>query len=61
MLKKNMYFSNRKTLNANFIGSTRTTSSIECLTYCSVPSVCTSDHKPVWGLYKCSIRPGIDT
>lgn len=37
------------------------TSNIECLTYCSVPSVCTSDHKPVWGLYKCSIRPGIDT
>lgn len=44
-----------------FAGSTCTSSSIECLTYCSVPSVCTSDHKPVWGLYKCSIRPGIDT
>ncbi|CAI6364352.1 unnamed protein product [Macrosiphum euphorbiae] len=42
-------------------GSTCTSSSIECLTYCSVPTVCTSDHKPVWGLYKCSIRPGIDT
>ncbi|XP_050524164.1 inositol polyphosphate 5-phosphatase E isoform X3 [Daktulosphaira vitifoliae] len=36
-------------------------SHIECITYCSVPSVCTSDHKPVWGLYKCVIRPGIDT
>jgi len=34
---------------------------IECLAYSSVPSVCTSDHKPVWGLYKCQIRPGIDT
>lgn len=44
-----------------FVGSTSITSNIECLTYCSVPSVCTSDHKPVWGLYKCSIRPGIDT
>ncbi|VVC45340.1 Endonuclease/exonuclease/phosphatase,Inositol polyphosphate-related phosphatase [Cinara cedri] len=42
-------------------GSSSITSNIECLTYCSVPSVCTSDHKPVWGLYKCSIRPGIDT
>ncbi|RZF48921.1 hypothetical protein LSTR_LSTR003301 [Laodelphax striatellus] len=35
--------------------------SVECITYASVPSVCTSDHKPVWGLYRCSIRPGIDT
>lgn len=34
---------------------------LECLEYTSVPSVCTSDHKPVWGLYKCSVRPGIDT
>ncbi|XP_075231116.1 inositol-3-phosphate synthase [Lycorma delicatula] len=34
---------------------------LECLAYTSVPSVCTSDHKPVWGLYKCSVRPGIDT
>ncbi|XP_050423119.1 inositol polyphosphate 5-phosphatase E isoform X2 [Adelges cooleyi] len=42
-------------------GSQYMTSSIECLTYCSVPSVCSSDHKPVWGLYKCTIRPGIDT
>ncbi|XP_022201559.2 inositol polyphosphate 5-phosphatase E [Nilaparvata lugens] len=34
---------------------------VDCLTYTSVPSVCTSDHKPVWGLYRCSVRPGIDT
>ncbi|XP_014255150.1 inositol polyphosphate 5-phosphatase E isoform X2 [Cimex lectularius] len=34
---------------------------VECLAYSSVPSVCTSDHKPVWGLYRCPIRPGIDT
>ncbi|CAH0383897.1 unnamed protein product [Bemisia tabaci] len=37
------------------------TEKIECLAYYSVPSICTSDHKPVWGLYKCLIRPGIDT
>uniref|UniRef100_A0A8D8YH78 72 kDa inositol polyphosphate 5-phosphatase n=1 Tax=Cacopsylla melanoneura TaxID=428564 RepID=A0A8D8YH78_9HEMI len=33
---------------------------IHCLHYSSVPSICSSDHKPVWGLYKCSIRPGTD-
>ncbi|XP_076167372.1 inositol-3-phosphate synthase isoform X2 [Ptiloglossa arizonensis] len=34
---------------------------IECLVYDSVPSICTSDHKPVWGVFKTIIRPGIDT
>ncbi|XP_043527483.1 inositol polyphosphate 5-phosphatase E isoform X5 [Frieseomelitta varia] len=34
---------------------------IECLVYDSVPSICTSDHKPVWGVFKTTIRPGIDT
>nr|XP_050848130.1 inositol polyphosphate 5-phosphatase E isoform X4 [Vespula vulgaris] len=34
---------------------------IECLIYDSVPSICTSDHKPVWGVFKTTIRPGIDT
>nr|CAD7393359.1 unnamed protein product [Timema cristinae] len=34
---------------------------IECLFYMSVPSICTSDHKPVWGLYRTTVRPGIDT
>ncbi|XP_076659724.1 inositol-3-phosphate synthase isoform X1 [Halictus rubicundus] len=33
---------------------------IECLVYDSVPSICTSDHKPVWGVFKTTIRPGID-
>ncbi|KAL1452736.1 hypothetical protein WDU94_006939 [Cyamophila willieti] len=33
---------------------------IHCLHYSSVPSICSSDHKPVWGLYKCSVRPGTD-
>ncbi|XP_076380429.1 inositol-3-phosphate synthase isoform X3 [Megalopta genalis] len=33
---------------------------IECLVYDSVPSICTSDHKPVWGVFKTIIRPGID-
>lgn len=35
--------------------------SIACVTYASVPDICTSDHKPVWGLYRCPVRPGIDT
>lgn len=34
---------------------------LECLMYTSVPSICTSDHKPVWGLYRSTVRPGIDT
>ncbi|KAL0279308.1 UNVERIFIED_CONTAM: hypothetical protein PYX00_000898 [Menopon gallinae] len=34
---------------------------VSCIAYSSVPSICTSDHKPVWGLYKGSVRPGIDT
>lgn len=32
-----------------------------CLKYSSVQSVCTSDHKPVWGLFSSHVRPGIDT
>ncbi|KAJ9600816.1 hypothetical protein L9F63_001028 [Diploptera punctata] len=34
---------------------------LECLLYTSVPSICTSDHKPVWGLYRSIVRPGLDT
>ncbi|KAG5345944.1 INP5E phosphatase, partial [Acromyrmex heyeri] len=34
---------------------------IECLIYDSVPSMSTSDHKPVWGVFKTTLRPGIDT
>ncbi|XP_026294054.1 inositol polyphosphate 5-phosphatase E isoform X2 [Frankliniella occidentalis] len=32
-----------------------------CQKYSSVQSVCTSDHKPVWGLFSSHVRPGIDT
>ncbi|KAK3928558.1 Inositol polyphosphate 5-phosphatase E [Frankliniella fusca] len=32
-----------------------------CQKYNSVQSVCTSDHKPVWGLFSSHVRPGIDT
>uniref|UniRef100_A0A1B6E485 phosphoinositide 5-phosphatase n=3 Tax=Clastoptera arizonana TaxID=38151 RepID=A0A1B6E485_9HEMI len=35
--------------------------STKCLAYASVPCFCTSDHKPVWGLFRCHVRPGIDT
>lgn len=34
---------------------------ITCLEYDSVPSITTSDHKPVWGVFKAHVRPGIDT
>lgn len=34
---------------------------IECLVYDSVPSIVTSDHKPVWGVFKTHVRPGMDT
>lgn len=34
---------------------------IECISYDSVPTMITSDHKPVWGLFRNAIRPGVDT
>lgn len=34
---------------------------IECLAYDSVQSIITSDHKPVWALFRNYIRPGVDT
>ncbi|KAK9718065.1 Endonuclease-reverse transcriptase [Popillia japonica] len=34
---------------------------IECMLYDSVPSIVTSDHKPVWGVFKTHVRPGMDT
>lgn len=34
---------------------------LECIMYQSVQNICTSDHKPVWALFKTSVRPGIDT
>lgn len=36
-------------------------SQVECLAYDSVPSIVTSDHKPVWALFRNPIRPGVDT
>nr|XP_023027137.1 72 kDa inositol polyphosphate 5-phosphatase [Leptinotarsa decemlineata] len=34
---------------------------LQCLVYDSVPSITTSDHKPVWGVFKVHLRPGLDT
>lgn len=34
---------------------------LQCLIYDSVPSITTSDHKPVWGVFKAHLRPGLDT
>ncbi|XP_019872159.1 inositol polyphosphate 5-phosphatase E isoform X2 [Aethina tumida] len=34
---------------------------LQCLIYDSVPSITSSDHKPVWGVFKVHIRPGLDT
>ncbi|XP_068631973.1 inositol polyphosphate 5-phosphatase E [Battus philenor] len=35
-------------------------SGLKCLAYNSAQSVCTSDHKPVWGLFSAALRPGTD-
>lgn len=34
---------------------------IVCLAYDSVPSITSSDHKPVWALFRNAIRPGVDS
>lgn len=34
---------------------------IENVAYDSVPSIISSDHKPVWALFKVSVKPGIDS
>lgn len=36
-------------------------SPVKCLAYDSVQSIITSDHKPVWALFRSIIRPGVDT
>ncbi|KAM7355743.1 inositol-3-phosphate synthase isoform 1-T4 [Cochliomyia hominivorax] len=36
-------------------------SMVQCLLYDSVPSITTSDHKPVWALFKTVIRAGTDS
>ncbi|XP_049869041.1 inositol polyphosphate 5-phosphatase E isoform X2 [Pectinophora gossypiella] len=42
------------------ISSVPVTSGLKCVAYNSVQSVCTSDHKPVWGLFSAALRPGTD-
>jgi len=42
-------------------GVSNTHLSVECLAYDSVPSIISSDHKPVWALFRNAIRPGIDS
>lgn len=37
------------------------TTPVECLSYDSVPSITSSDHKPVWALFRASIRAGTDS
>lgn len=34
---------------------------VECLAYDSVPSIISSDHKPVWALFKTCVRAGTDS
>lgn len=34
---------------------------VKCIAYDSVPNITTSDHKPVWALFRNLIRPGVDT
>lgn len=33
---------------------------IECISYNSVPTIRTSDHKPVYGIYKVKVNPSLD-
>ncbi|XP_023169943.2 inositol polyphosphate 5-phosphatase E [Drosophila hydei] len=40
--------------------STPTQPYVQCLLYDSVPSITTSDHKPVWALFRTLIRAGTD-
>lgn len=43
---------------ANLLNSSN---QLECLAYDSVPSIVTSDHKPVWALFRSPVRPGLDS
>jgi inositol polyphosphate 5-phosphatase INPP5E len=36
-------------------------SPIKCIAYDSVQSIISSDHKPVWALFKNILRPGVDS
>ncbi|CAH0397939.1 unnamed protein product [Chilo suppressalis] len=42
------------------ISSVPQSTGLQCLAYNSVQSICTSDHKPVWGLFSAALRPGTD-
>ncbi|KAL4712318.1 hypothetical protein ACJJTC_004080 [Scirpophaga incertulas] len=42
------------------ISTVPTSVGLKCLAYNSVQSICTSDHKPVWGLFSAALRPGTD-
>ncbi|XP_046960004.1 inositol polyphosphate 5-phosphatase E isoform X1 [Vanessa cardui] len=42
------------------ISSVPVSSGLKCIAYNSVQSVVTSDHKPVWALFSCALRPGTD-
>ncbi|XP_045528789.1 inositol polyphosphate 5-phosphatase E [Pieris brassicae] len=42
------------------LSSMPVTASLKCIAYNSVQSICTSDHKPVWGLFSAALRPGTD-
>ncbi|XP_073945227.1 inositol-3-phosphate synthase isoform X2 [Choristoneura fumiferana] len=42
------------------ISSVPVSSGLKCAAYNSVQSICTSDHKPVWGLFSAALRPGTD-
>lgn len=48
--------------NTNTVGGGQhhSVQTLECMAYDSVPSIVTSDHKPVWALFRCSVRPGSD-
>lgn len=46
---------------SNLANLLNTSGQLECLAYDSVPSIVTSDHKPVWALFRSSVRPGLDS
>lgn len=51
----------RRTSSISGTKSSHPPSPVKCLAYDSVQSIITSDHKPVWALFRSIIRPGIDT
>lgn len=52
----------RRSSNVNSDGRPNSPPSpIKCIAYDSVQSIVSSDHKPVWALFKNALRPGIDS